>query len=225
MLYAVFIDASFQLPGIYLRRGWTLLAYALVSFMMGELCALRVMVPLLGIEVMHSMDAVDVPLLLMLCMSLVLRGLEMFSWLFPLDHLGEGITLASILAKHEESYKESLTALEASEKKNTIEISQLKEEIKKLQEKFEQEPQEWRSRRKFLASEAGKAFIAEVAEKVVIVYKDSTAFEEATMQQAMTVYNDIVHECRRQLCELGHMPKKGVMLIDPHIPEVEVDAN
>ncbi|KAI3462298.1 hypothetical protein Pfo_018961 [Paulownia fortunei] len=73
-----------------------------------------------------------------------------------------GITLALILAKCG-SYKESLTVLEAIEKRSMVEITQLKEEVKKVKEK-------------------------------------------------------------PQLHKSGCVPKEVVMLIDLHIPKVEVDA-
>ncbi|KAI3448676.1 hypothetical protein Pfo_005341 [Paulownia fortunei] len=118
------------------------------------------------------------------------------------------------------SYKENLNILEAAEKRSMAEIAQLKEEEeatgRALQEMYEQKR---RSGRKFLNQKLGGPLLWRGREGDYSI--SAFSYFRGSCHAASYVYDDVVRDYRCQLRKSGCMPDEVVMLIDPHIPELE----
>ncbi|KAI3462262.1 hypothetical protein Pfo_018925, partial [Paulownia fortunei] len=133
-------------------------------------------------------------------------------------------------------YKESLEGLEGIEQRRSAEITSLKSQLKSkenelkklgdnhklLKEKYKREMS---SREKFLTSKEGKSFKVEVEEKAVATYKASSDFDDVATERALILYNDIAHDYRWMLWKSGRVFEDIIMLIEPRIPELSVDAD
>ncbi|XP_073034820.1 uncharacterized protein [Primulina eburnea] len=72
----------------------------------------------------------------------------------------------------------------------------------------------------FLESEAGKTFLKHVEEQSVRTFKASDAFRDDVLDQAMTIHDDVVLDCRDQLRKTGRVPEEVVMMIEPSVSEI-----
>ncbi|KAK6119716.1 hypothetical protein DH2020_046535 [Rehmannia glutinosa] len=143
--------------------------------------------------------------------------------------------IAEARAGESEKYKESLEYYEAAAKSSGEEITKMfkdlcniKEELKTSNENLkvmkEKYDREIATGKKFLESEVGKDMIHNAKERVSSTFQASPAFEEIAMQCVVSVYDDTIRHCRRILWDSGQVSEDVIMLLKPHIPEVEGDT-
>ncbi|XP_073014589.1 uncharacterized protein [Primulina eburnea] len=96
----------------------------------------------------------------------------------------------------------------------------LADKVKDLAILEEKHSAELKTGGQFLESEAGKTFLKNVEEKSVRTFKASDAFRDDVLDQAMTIHDDVVLDCRDQLRKTGHVPEEVVMMIEPSVLEI-----
>ncbi|KZV57794.1 ARM repeat-containing protein [Dorcoceras hygrometricum] len=71
----------------------------------------------------------------------------------------------------------------------------------------------------FLNSALGKTLLMSTGEKAVEGYRGSSAFRDKVLQQALTIHDQVVIDCRRQLWETRLVSEEIVRMIEPSVPE------
>ncbi|KZV49068.1 hypothetical protein F511_11019 [Dorcoceras hygrometricum] len=106
-----------------------------------------------------------------------------------------------------------------SESKLHEEIAMLREELLKKQKESEKYSLELTTGEHFLDSAEGKTLLTSTGEIAVEGYRASSAFRDEVLQQALTIHDQVVIDCRRQLRETKLVSEDIVRMIEPSVPE------
>ncbi|KZV53964.1 hypothetical protein F511_19504 [Dorcoceras hygrometricum] len=69
------------------------------------------------------------------------------------------------------------------------------------------------------SSAEGKTLLTSTGEKAIEGYRASSAFRDEVLQQALTIHDQVVIDCRRQLRETKLVSEDVVRMIEPSVPE------
>ncbi|KZV17124.1 hypothetical protein F511_19597 [Dorcoceras hygrometricum] len=123
-----------------------------------------------------------------------------------------------LLKKQKESDEKSKSSdtlrVELEEKSKSYEI--LWQELQQLEEKYSVE---LTTCEHFLNSAMGKTLLTSTGEKAIEGYRVSSAFRDEVLQQALTIHDQVVVDCRRQLRETKLVSEDIVRMIEPSVPE------
>ncbi|KZV48539.1 hypothetical protein F511_16800 [Dorcoceras hygrometricum] len=123
-----------------------------------------------------------------------------------------------LLKKQKESDEKSKSCetlrVELEEKSKSYEA--LRQELRQLEEKYSLE---LTTGEHFLDSAEGKTLLTSTGEKAVEGYRASSAFRDEVLQQALTIHDQVVIDCRRQLRETKLVSEDIVRMIEPSVPE------
>ncbi|KZV22120.1 hypothetical protein F511_11648 [Dorcoceras hygrometricum] len=104
--------------------------------------------------------------------------------------------------------------VELEEKSKSYDV--LRQELQQLEEKYSVE---LTTGEHFLDSALGKTLLTSTGEKAVEGYRASSAFRDEVLQQALTIHDQVVIDCRRQLRETKLVSEEIVRMIEPSVPE------
>ncbi|KZV50238.1 hypothetical protein F511_03192, partial [Dorcoceras hygrometricum] len=123
-----------------------------------------------------------------------------------------------LLKKQKESDEKSKSCetlrVELEEKSKSYDV--LRQELQQLEEKYSVE---LTTGEHFLDSALGKTLLTSTGEKAVEGYRASSPFRDEVLQQALTIHDQVVIECRRQLRETKLVSEEIVRIIEPSVPE------
>ncbi|KZV38518.1 hypothetical protein F511_37631 [Dorcoceras hygrometricum] len=123
-----------------------------------------------------------------------------------------------LLKKQKESDEKSkgceTLRVELEEKSKSYDV--LRQELQQLEEKYFVE---LTTGEHFLNSALGKTLLTSTREKTVEGYRASSAFRDEVLQQALTIHDQVVIDCRRQLRETKLVSEDIVRMIEPSVPE------
>ncbi|KZV52386.1 hypothetical protein F511_32947 [Dorcoceras hygrometricum] len=123
-----------------------------------------------------------------------------------------------LLKKQKESDEKSKSSnalrVELDEKSKSFDV--LRQELQQLEEKYSVE---LTTGEHFLNSARGKTLLMSTGEKAIEGYRTSSAFRDDVLQQALTIHDQVVVECRRQLQETKIVSEDIVRMIDSSVPE------
>ncbi|KZV32690.1 flowering time control protein FPA-like [Dorcoceras hygrometricum] len=123
-----------------------------------------------------------------------------------------------LLKKQKESEEKSRSCetlrVELEEKSKSYDV--LRQELQQLEDKYSVE---LTTGERFLDSALGKTLLTSTGEKAVEGYRASSAFRDEVLQQALTIHDQVVIDCRRQLRETKLVSEEIVRMIEPSVPE------
>ncbi|KZV23783.1 hypothetical protein F511_22447 [Dorcoceras hygrometricum] len=129
-----------------------------------------------------------------------------------------GMLREELLKKQKESDEKSKSCetlrVELEEKSKSYDA--LRQELQQLEEKYSLE---LTTGEHFLDSAEGKTLLRSTGEKAVEGYRASSAFRDEVLQQALTIHDQVVIDCRRQLRETKLVSEDIVRMIEPSVPE------
>ncbi|KZV36359.1 hypothetical protein F511_03800 [Dorcoceras hygrometricum] len=123
-----------------------------------------------------------------------------------------------LLKKQKESDEKSKSCetLRVELEKKSKSYDALRQELQQLEEKYSVE---LTTGEHFLNSALGKTLLTSTGEKAVEGYRGSSAFRDEVLQQALTIHDQVVIDCRRQLRETRLVSEEIVRMIEPSVPE------
>ncbi|KZV21467.1 hypothetical protein F511_15618, partial [Dorcoceras hygrometricum] len=125
------------------------------------------------------------------------------------------LSLASTFQLREERFRNS-------ESKLHEEIAMLREELLKKQKESDEKSKGCETLRVELEKKSktlGKTILMSTREKAIEGYRASSVFRDEVLQQALTIHDEVVINCRRQLREAKLVSEDIVRMIEPSVPE------
>ncbi|KZV19110.1 hypothetical protein F511_43320 [Dorcoceras hygrometricum] len=123
-----------------------------------------------------------------------------------------------LLKKQKESDEKSKSCetlhVELEEKSKSYDV--LRQELQQLEEKYSVE---LTAGGNFLNSAMGKTLLTSTGKKEIEWYRASSAFRDEVLQQALTIHDQVVIDCQRQLRETKLVSEDVVRMIEPSVPE------
>ncbi|KZV31612.1 hypothetical protein F511_27643 [Dorcoceras hygrometricum] len=104
--------------------------------------------------------------------------------------------------------------VELKEKSKSYDV--LRQELQQLEERYSVE---LTTGEHFLNSALGKTLLTSTGEKEVEGYRASSVFRDEVLQQALTIHDQVVIDCRCQLRETKLVSEDIVRMIEPSVPE------
>ncbi|KZV32528.1 4-hydroxyphenylpyruvate dioxygenase-like [Dorcoceras hygrometricum] len=140
--------------------------------------------------------------------------------------LHEEITMLreELLKKQKESDEKSKSCetLRVELEENSKSYDVLRQELQQLEEKYSVK---LTTGENFLSSTLGKTLLASTGEKAVEEYRASSAFRDEVLQQALSIHDQVVIDCRCQLRETKLVSEDIVRMIEPSVPESGDESN
>ncbi|KZV18564.1 hypothetical protein F511_13485 [Dorcoceras hygrometricum] len=115
-----------------------------------------------------------------------------------------------------------------SESKLHEEIAMLREELLKKQKESDEKSKGCETLRVELQEKSktlGKTLLTRTREKAIEGYQASSAFRDEVLQQALTIHDEVVIDCRRQLRETKLVSEDIVRMIESSVPKPGDDNN
>ncbi|KZV31611.1 hypothetical protein F511_27642 [Dorcoceras hygrometricum] len=129
-----------------------------------------------------------------------------------------------LLKKQKESDEKSKSCetlrVELKEKSKSYDV--LRQELQQLVERYSVE---LTIGEHFLNSALGKTLLTSNGEKAIEGYRASSAFRDEVLRQALTIHDQVVIDCRRQLRETKLVSEDIVRMIEPSVPEPRDENN